>query len=178
MRSAAYAGCAFHFFGLNKLIFCFWKEIDMIKNKKLKQLALFGLASGLLINGHSSATESVKQPSPPAAADDPNKGNLGYHLMDEDELLLELNDQGLKTYNSLSSEGKALARFVASQRCGKSNECKGLNACKTDENECAGQGKCKGQGKCAIADKNLAVDIVSKKMAEKRKGLTNSHKQK
>lgn len=88
--------------------------------------------------------------------------------MTEDELLLELNDEGYKLYMSLDAEGKELARKVASTRCNASNECKGLNACKTDKNECAGKGQCKGQGKCAVSDKNLAVQLVAKKMAEKR----------
>lgn len=99
---------------------------------------------------------------------DPNGGNLGYHLMTEDELLLELSDEGTKLYNSLTPEGKLLAREVASSRCNAANVCKGLNSCKTDENDCAGKGQCKGQGKCAIADKNLAVKLVAEKMAKKR----------
>lgn len=95
-------------------------------------------------------------------------GNLGYHLMTEDELLLELNDQGTALYNSLNTEGKALARLVASQRCQDTNECKGLNACQTDKNTCAGQGECKGKGKCALSDKNVAVKLVVDKMEKKR----------
>lgn len=99
---------------------------------------------------------------------DPNSENLGYHLMTEDELLMQLNDQGAKQYKALSPEGKALAREVASQRCQGTNECKGLNACQTDSNKCAGQGSCKGQSKCAFSDKNVAIKLVSKKMSEKR----------
>jgi hypothetical protein len=99
---------------------------------------------------------------------DPNDGNLGYHMMTEQELMLELNPEGVRMYKSLSPEGKALALQVASMRCNASNSCRGLNACKTDKNDCAGQGQCKGQGKCAIADKNLAVKLVYKKMQEKR----------
>lgn len=95
-------------------------------------------------------------------------GNLGYHVMTEDELLLELNDQGTALYNSLDAEGKALARLVASQRCQDTNECKGLNACQTDKNTCAGKGECKGKGKCAFSDKNMAVKVVADKMAKKR----------
>lgn len=99
---------------------------------------------------------------------DPNNGNLGYHLMSEDELMLELSDEGAKQYKSLSTEGKALALKLASQRCGGSNSCKGQNACKTDSNDCAGKGACKGKSKCAYSDKNLAVKIASQIMAEKR----------
>jgi hypothetical protein len=149
-----------------------------MKNKNLKKFALLGLASGLLINSPDLAAASTnsaanKNSSKSASQDDPNKGNLGYHLMTEDELLLELNDEGTKQYNSLTPEGKALARFVASMRCNGSNECKGLNACQTEHNNCAGQGKCKGTSKCAFADKNLAVKVVAKKMAEKRAGLNS-----
>lgn len=102
---------------------------------------------------------------------DPNSSNMGYHLMTEDELLLELNDEGVKTYNSLSPEGKKMALEVASMRCAQTNLCKGLNACKTQTNDCAGKGPCKAQGKCAHADKNLAVKLVAEKMARKRAEL-------
>lgn len=92
-------------------------------------------------------------------------------MMTEEELLTELNDEGYKTYQQLGPEGKELARQVASMRCNGTNACKGLNACSTDKNKCAGQGACKGQGKCGISDKNLAVKIAAKKMAEKRSEL-------
>ncbi len=104
---------------------------------------------------------------------DLNAENTSYHLLTEDELLLQLNDEGIKQYNSLSPEGKKLALKVASAMCQGTNECKGLNACKTDQNDCAGKGKCKGQGKCSISDKNLAVKLVAKKMAEKRAGAAS-----
>ena len=81
--------------------------------------------------------------------DPPNQSNMGYHLMSEAELLIELNDDARKMYNSLDDEGKELARKVASMRCAKTNECKGLNACMSDKNTCAGHGDCKGQGRCA-----------------------------
>ncbi|MGZ3632710.1 MAG: hypothetical protein ACXWM7_00045 [Parachlamydiaceae bacterium] len=97
-----------------------------------------------------------------------NDENLGYHLMTEKELLLELNDAGIKQYQSLSPEGKALAREVASQRCGRTNKCKGLNACETEKNSCAGKGSCANTTKCSFADKNLAVKVVADKMAQKR----------
>ena len=46
------------------------------------------------------------------------------------------------------------------------------------KNTCAGQGQCKGQTKCAFSDKNVAVRVAAKKMAEKREALlkTNSSK--
>jgi hypothetical protein len=99
---------------------------------------------------------------------DPNDSNIGYHVFTEDELLLELNDEGTKMYNSLSPEGKQMALSEASMRCAKTNLCKGLNACANEKNDCAGKGSCKGQGKCAISDKNLAVKLVYQKMNAKR----------
>ena len=104
---------------------------------------------------------------------DANDSNLGYRLLSEDELLLELNDHGTKLYNSLDQKSKTLVRTVASARCNGTNECSNLNACKTEENQCAGQGSCQGQGKCAFADKNLAVKVVYDKMNNKRSRLLN-----
>jgi len=101
---------------------------------------------------------------------DPNSENLGYHLMSEEELKLELNDKGFAEYKSLSPEGQKLAREVASQRCARTNSCKGLNACATDKNQCAGKGGCKGQTKCGFSDKNLAVKVAAEKMKAKREG--------
>lgn len=147
-----------------------------MKKKSLKKLAFLGIAGGLLAAQHAEANQPSSTASKEASktdysqfgSDDPNAGNLGYHLMTEEELLLELNDEGTKLYKSLDAEGKLLAREVASMRCNGTNKCQGLNACRTEENECAGKGKCKGQGKCAISDKNFAVKLVAEKMAKKR----------
>ena len=149
-----------------------------MKKSNFNQLALMGLAGGLLLSSSLSAETTSSDKKAPSTADanqkhsqvseDPNDGNLGYHDMTEEELLLELNDEGTKLYNSLTPEGKELARKVASQRCNQTNACKGLNACKTEKNNCAGKGKCKGQSKCAFSDKNLAVKVVSDKMNQKR----------
>ncbi len=98
----------------------------------------------------------------------PNDGNLGYHLMSEEELMLELNSEGIKLYNNLNQHGKALALQVASARCNGMNSCSHLNACRTEKNTCAGMAACKGQGKCAFSDKNLAVRLVYQKMKGKR----------
>jgi len=35
-------------------------------------------------------------------------------------------------------------------------------------------GQCKGHSKCAFADKNFAVKVAAKIMAEKRKAASNS----
>ncbi len=119
------------------------------------------LAANTSLKSSSSQTEN-----------DPNAGNLGYHLMDEEELLLELNAEGQKMYNAMDSENKQLARKVASSRCNNANECKGLNACKTDKNSCVGKGACKGQGICALSDKNLAVRLVYNKMKKADAGAS------
>lgn len=134
-----------------------------MKNKYLKKLAVSGLVAGLCTIQAVEAAEKTKDEKTDYADQ-----NLGYHLMTEEELLDQLNDEGVKIYNSLTPEGKKLAREVASSRCNGMNPCKGLNACKTDKNECNGKGACKGQSKCAQSDPNVAVKLVAKKMAEKR----------
>ena len=140
-----------------------------MKKQDLKRLAVLGLISGLVIQGSAYAADvKADKKNEYKSADADDEGNRGYYLMSEDDLLLELNNEGTKTYQALSPEGKALARKVASQRCNGTNECKGLNACKTDSNECAGKGSCRGKSKCAVSDKNLAVKLVSQHMAAKR----------
>lgn len=146
----------------------------MKQKSSLKKLAFLGLASGLLaITQQALAHETNASQSTQM---DPNAGNLGYHLMTEEELLLELNDEGAKLYQSLDTKGKELAREVASMRCAGTNLCKGLNACSTEKNDCAGKGACKGQGKCGISDKNFAVKLAAKKMGQKRMQAQNGNK--
>lgn len=151
-----------------------------MKKNDFQKLAFMGLTTGLLaLPGAYAAQDAKAKDAKPAkvvydpATFDPIKGNLDYHVMTEDELLLELNDEGTKLYNSLDAKAKELARLVSSQRCNGMNECKGLNACQTDKNPCAGKGACKGQSKCAFSDKNLAVKVVAEKvkMADKRTSL-------
>lgn len=86
----------------------------------------------------------------------------------EADLLNQLNAQGKATYQSLTPEGKALALKLANQSCKGQNDCKGLNACKTEKNACAGLGSCKGTSPAPFADKNDAVKVAAKKLAEKR----------
>lgn len=147
-----------------------------MKRQDLKKIALLGIMSGVVLSQSVQAQDLRQSPASSAAnssatkthAPDPNDGNLGYHLMTEDELLLELNADGQKMYHSMDAKNKELTLKVASARCANTSECKGLNACKTEKNACAGQGSCKGLGKCAIADKNLAVKLVYDKMQKKR----------
>lgn len=134
--------------------------------RQLKKLVLLGVVSGVIVSNQLHGVDVKNDASKKTV--DLNAQNAGYHLYTEDELLLELNDDGVKLFKSLTPEGKKLALQVASTRCNGTNECAGLNSCETPDNKCAGQGACKGQGKCAIADKNLAVKLVSDKMAGKR----------
>lgn len=138
--------------------------------KYYTKLAIIGLTSGLIIAKYPFV--SAKENAKPKTDLQDDRGNLGYFVMTEDELLLELNEEGENIYNSLDSKGKALAREVASQRCNGMNKCAGLNACRTDTNKCAGQGSCKGLSKCGFSDKNLAVKVAamkSKKLNQKDK---------
>ena len=156
-------------------------QVNM-KNKNFAKLAVLGITSGLMVSSHSASSASEPSTSAPSTSKqemprqgcggqngcggDDDNGNIGYYVFSEDDLLIELNEKGEALYNSLSEEGKELARKVASQRCNGTNECAGLNACQTESNACAGKGSCKGQTKCAISDKNLAVKIAAAKMAK------------
>lgn len=143
-----------------------------MKKVEWKKLAIIGISTGMLATlplAGATKTEEKKTTQTDVEEDD---SNLGYHLMTEDELFLQLSPKGIKMYKELSQEGKGLALLVASQRCNASNPCKALNACQSSKNTCAGKGECKGQGKCAFSDKDLAVKVVSDKMAQKRSGLT------
>lgn len=167
-----------------------------MKRPDFLQLALVGISSGILVTSQLSAAttkSSSKASSKTSIADadkkapvkkaedddkdsDPNDGNMNYHVMSEDELLLQLSPEGVAMYKGLDSKGKQLALLVASSMCDHTNECAGLNACQTDDNACAGKGKCKGQGKCAFSDKNLAVKLVRDKMANKRANVSSPAK--
>lgn len=156
-----------------------------MRKRELRQLALLGLSSGLLLANQLSAQDAKKPPTTAAKeetkstskdtskessadSEDANDGNLNYHVMTEGELMLELNSRGKTMYDSLDGNGKALALLVASMMCNGTNPCAGLNSCQTDKHDCAGKGDCKNTGKCATSDKNLAVKLVYDKMAKKR----------
>lgn len=143
-----------------------------MQKKDLKNIIVLGLSTGILM----AAQNPKHSPSSIEKTEmaDPEKGNMNYYLMSEQDLLLQLDPDGIKAYKNLDEEGKKLARQIASNRCNGTNPCAGYNACQTDKNDCAGKGSCKGQGKCAFSDKNLAVKIVAKKMAEKRQGLNKN----
>ena len=131
---------------------------------------ILGMVGGVFLAKPCSAEEAKKGPSLLAKAEETN-GNITYHLMTADELKLELTDEGAKLFDSLSPEGQELALKMASRSCDGTSEGPGQNACQTKDNKCAGQGKCKGLNKCAFSDKNLAVKVAAKLMADKRKEL-------
>lgn len=140
---------------------------------QLKRLMIAGIASGMICSQLDLLAETEKKLKTLMDLAEETDGNTTYHLMSEDELLLQLNDEGNRIYKSLTPEGKAMALRTASRACNGTNECAGLNACATSKNKCAGLAKCKGLSKCGISDPNLAVKMVQKKMAQKREGAQN-----
>lgn len=157
---------------LNSPSQCVFSKLNSEQQKFILALASHE-CKGFNNCGGLTAMRDVSKDSSKKNEPDPNDSNMSYHLMTEDELLLELNDQGRKLYESLDPEGKTLARFTASQMCAATNKCKGLNSCATDKNACMGKGDCKGKSKCGFADKNLAVKVVADKMAKKREQSMN-----
>lgn len=148
----------------------------VMKKETFAKLALMGLSSGLLVASQLSAVSNPLDTSSSTTtdsgdSDNAEDGNMGYHVMTEDELMLQLSPEGIKMYQSMSPDGKALALLVASARCNGTNQCAGLNACQTADHDCAGKGSCKGKGKCALSDKNLAVKLVKDKMSGKRANM-------
>lgn len=139
--------------------------------KELRQAMLVGVMSGLLTSPLKGQSEETGKQSDFMKRIEETQGNITFHPLSEDDLLLELNQDEANLYQSLSPEGKALALKLASRSCNGMNECKGQNACRTQAHSCAGQGSCKGQTKCAFSDKNYAVKVAAKLMAEKRKNL-------
>ncbi len=136
-----------------------------MKKRDFKSLVILGLTGSLMAVASLSAEDAKDAPK------DPNAGNVGYKLMTDEDIRLELSQEGTKLYDSLDDKGKELARFVASQRCAGTNRCKGLNACATDKHSCAGKGECKGQSKCGFSDKNLAVKVVYDKLMQEKREL-------
>jgi hypothetical protein len=92
----------------------------------------------------------------------------------QESLSTQLNAQTRANFEKMTPEGKTLAVKLANQSCKGQNDCKGLNSCKTETNSCAGLGSCKGTSKGPFEDKNAAVTVAAKAMAEKRAKATNS----
>jgi hypothetical protein len=142
-----------------------------MNKRDLRQTMLKGITVGVILAHLSHAHASASPNSDFLELIANTKGNITFKELTEDDLLLELNEESAELYRSLSSEGRKLALKLASRSCNNMNDCKGENACATDKNKCAGKGNCKGQTKCAFSDKNLAIKVAAKKMAEKRKEL-------
>jgi hypothetical protein len=143
----------------------------MKKRTNLMKLATMGIASGILItngqlHGHQFTADTMNSSTQASS----NK------MMTESELMSKLNDEGKAIYQGLSQEGKEMAIKMASQTCKGKNECKGMNSCKSDKNACLGQGGCKGTSKGPFTDKNDAVKLAQKKMADKRSNMMNDSK--
>lgn len=145
-----------------------------MNQKELHRLMMAGITVGLCFSSYPLTGEEKKVSSDFLELVASTNGNIASREMTKDDLLLELNQEGADLFNSLSLEGQELALKLASRGCNNMNECKGQNACRTDRNKCAGQGACKAQTKCAFSDKNLAIKVAARKMAEKRQELQNS----
>jgi hypothetical protein len=91
--------------------------------------------------------------------------------LSENELLMVLSPETRAVYMSMDADGRALALKLANADCKGKNDCKGLNACKSATNSCAGLGSCQGTTVGPFRDKNSAVKVAAKKMAEKRTSM-------
>lgn len=129
-----------------------------MRKSQLAQLGLIGLL-GVTVGCQNSEKNSGTK------SRDSQQQKAGS--MSEEELLTQLDEKGKALYYSMDEEGKALALKLSSMSCAGQNECAGLNSCKSSDNPCAGQGKCQGTSGCGFADKNLAVKVAAKHMAEK-----------
>lgn len=142
-----------------------------MKKTNLKKLAATGLAGGLLLANSTAYADSNHEGM--NQYNESSKQNNENKTISESDLLSQLNAEGKTAYENLDAEGKKLALKLASQTCKAKNECKGLNSCKTSKNSCAGQGGCRGTSKGPFTDKNTAVTVAMKKMAEKRSESMN-----
>lgn len=139
-----------------------------MSKSRLKQLALLGLSSGLVV-GCGGGSKSEKK-AEEAKSDMGHQHKQMSESPDDAEaaLLAQLDDKHRAMFHSLDAEHKELALQMAQQTCAGQNECKGLNMCKGAHNACAGQGSCAGTGGCGWSDQNLMIRVVMKHMAEKR----------
>lgn len=142
----------------------------------LKKLALMGLTGGVLLSAQGVMADEQASTTV-AASYGANNGCGGANngsvptqvkILTEDQLLLQLNDEGKRVYLSLDPKGKALALKMANQSCKGQNDCKGQGSCKNADNACAGQNACKGKSPEGFRDKNQAVKAAAKVMANKR----------
>ena len=165
----------------------------LMKKNELKKLALMGLTGGLLFTMHTEASAQGYwwQQSTRSSYQQEESGNQRMmqqkqqrqqrqhqnnmenspsrtEQMTEQELLSQLNQQGRALYQSLDPKGKTLTLQLANQTCEGQNKCEGLNSCESDENGCSGEGGCKGQSPGPFKDKNQAVEVAAKHLAQER----------
>lgn len=133
-----------------------------MKKRDLKKLALLGFAGGsFLLTGCETKI-----------GDSANSQVVDQQPLTENALVDSLDSKTKRIYDSLDPQGKALALQLANQTCKGQNTCKGLNSCKSASNSCAGNGGCKGTSPGPFKDKNTAVQVAAKKMAEQRKAMS------
>lgn len=93
----------------------------------------------------------------------------------ESSLTPELSKSGHYFYDQFDRDGQALAYTLVQQECKGKNNCRGMNSCKLEGiNHCAGLAQCKGKGNGYFEDKNLAIKVAAKLMAERRLELIAS----
>lgn len=127
----------------------------MKKKSKLAAVAALGLVACSMATAEAQQHPSEQTCTPVKPAD-------------KNKLLSQLDNAHAQMFNSMDCEGQNLAMQLANQSCKGKNSCKGLNSCKTNKNTCAGLGACKGHSPGPFKDKNKAVEVASKHMAEKR----------
>lgn len=97
-----------------------------------------------------------------------------FNIINGSEFATEsLDENTLELFHSMGIEGQLLFYQLAKQECRGQNICKGLNSCKKEGvNDCAGLGMCRGTCEAPFDDKNVAVKVILKQMAEKRMELS------
>ncbi len=139
-----------------------------MKKKNLSHLATLGLMSGLVSLSVPSHAEEAKTEimQTAAACSEPSQSK-------RDQLFSSLSKKSQDIYNSLSCEGKNLAMKLAMASPGAPNMCAGLNSCAGGDHGCQGLGSCEGTGSGYFKDKNKAVEVAQKAMANKRSKMLN-----
>lgn len=143
--------------------------------KDLKTLALMGLGGILMTQAQAHAGQQNND-NRYYMADSMDSMQNSSKKMTESDLIQKLNPETRLVFQSLDKEGKDLALKLAEQACKGKNSCKGMNSCKSKDNTCAGTGGCKGQSAAPFTNKNMAVMLAAKNMAEKRlKSMANGN---
>ena len=134
-----------------------------MKKSDLKKLALLGIAGTISMTCVSCG--DMQRSKNASSEKEQTK-------LTADQLVAKLDPETKAVYNNLDSEGKDLALKLANQSCKGQNTCKGLNSCQSSDHTCAGKGSCAGTSATNFKNKNDAVKVAAKHMAEKRAGLS------